>query len=83
MKWGVCFVKKVENVFFVKSGPFLNTGCIMYSISILYFTFYLFRGGGAYAPNAPPPAYGPVVHVTSRHIVIIIIIILFEKHIYK
>jgi len=23
-----------------------------------YFTFYLF--GGAYAPNAPPPAYGPV-----------------------
>ena len=44
--------------FFVKSGPFLNTGSIMYSISIFYFTFYLF--GGAYAPNAPlPPAYGP------------------------
>ena len=39
-------------VFFVKSGPFLNAGCVMYSISIFYFTFYLF--GGAYAPNAPP-----------------------------
>jgi len=49
----------VENgggCFFVKSGPFHNAGCIMYSISIFYFTLYLF--GGAYAPNAPP-AYGP------------------------
>ena len=36
----------------VKSGLFLNAGCIMYSISIFYFTFYLF-GGGAYASNAP------------------------------
>jgi len=45
-KWGVFFVKK--------SGPFLNAGCIgMYSISIFYFTFYLF--GGAYAPNAQLP----------------------------
>jgi len=33
MKWG-CF--------FVKSGHFLNAGCIMYSISIFYFTFYSF-----------------------------------------
>jgi len=32
-------------VFFVKSGPFLNAGCIVYSISIFYFTFYLFGGG--------------------------------------
>ena len=53
-KWGWFFVKKVENggvffvkkgenwelFFFVKSGPFLNAGCIMYSISIFYFTFY-------------------------------------------
>ena len=31
-------------VFFVKSGPFLNAVCIMYSISIFYFTFYLFGG---------------------------------------
>ena len=32
-------------VFFVKkSGPFLNAGCITYSISIFYFTFYLFGG---------------------------------------
>ena len=38
------FCKKVER--------FLNAGCIVYSISIFYFTFYLF--GGAYAPNAPP-----------------------------
>jgi len=61
-KWkigGVFFVK-VENSFFVKkwkmgmqkSGYFLNAGCIMYSISIFYFTFYFF--GGAYAPSAPP-----------------------------
>ena len=45
-KWGV---------FFVKIGPFLNAGCIMYSISIFYFTFYFF--GGAYAPNARPLPY--------------------------
>ena len=39
MKWKRCF--------FVKSGPFLNAGYIMYSTSIFYFTFYLFfRGGG-------------------------------------
>ena len=57
MKWGgVFFCKKVEMgcVFFCKkSGPFLNAGCIMYSISIFYFTFYLF-GGSAYARNASP-----------------------------
>jgi len=35
-----------------KSGYFLNAGCIMYSISIFYFTFYFF--GGAYAPSTPP-----------------------------
>jgi len=49
----VFFVKKVENgVFCKKSGPFLNAGGIMYSISIfiLHFTYL----GGAYAPNAPP-----------------------------
>jgi len=48
----VFFVKKVENgKYFVKSGPFLNAGCIMYSINfILHFTYL----GGAYAPNAPP-----------------------------
>ena len=41
------------------SGPFFNAGCIMYNISIFYFTFYLFVGG-AYAPNAPP--YVPGAH---------------------
>jgi len=53
---GVFFVKKWKMGGCVKSGPFLNAWCIMYSISIFYFIFYLF--GGAYAPNAPP-AYGP------------------------
>jgi len=38
-------------VFFVKSGPFLNAECIMYSIGIfiLHFTYL-----GVYAPNTPP-----------------------------
>jgi len=40
----VFFEKKVENWGVLKSGPFLNAGCIMYSISIFYFTFYLFGG---------------------------------------
>jgi len=51
MKWGV---------FFIKSEPFLNAGCIMYSISIFYFTFYLF-GGCVRTQRTPPPAYGPEV----------------------
>jgi len=42
MKW--------EGVFFVKSGPFLDAGCITYSISIFYFTFYLFGRGGVRTP---------------------------------
>ena len=37
----------------------------MYSISIFYFTFYLFWEG-AYGPNAPPPAYGPVIKHGDR-----------------
>ena len=63
MKWGVfckkrkmvgVFCKKVENGFFCKkSGPFLNAGCIMYSISIFLFYILLILGG-MYAPNAPP-----------------------------
>ena len=53
-KWEMGGVKKwkIGGVLY-KRGPFLNAGCIMYSIGIFYFTFYLF-GGGAYAPNAPP-----------------------------
>jgi len=57
-KWG-CFLSKSGKwqVFFLyKSGRLLNAGCIMYSISIFYFTFCL--SGGAYGPNAPP-AYAP------------------------
>jgi len=54
IKWGVFFCKKWKIGFFVqkwkmgvfvKSGPFLNAGCIMYSISIFYFTFHLFGEG--------------------------------------
>jgi len=55
-KWGVFFCKKSE--------PFLNAGCIMYSISIfiLHFTY----SGDAYVPNAPP-AYGPgLTHPLSK-----------------
>jgi len=56
-KWGCFFViqkvknggscKKVENAgcFLVKSGPFLNAGCIMYSISIFLFYILLIFGG--------------------------------------
>ena len=48
--------KKVENggVFCKKSGPFLNAGCIMYSIGIFYFTFYLF-GVGVRTQRTPLP----------------------------
>jgi len=53
MKWGVVKKWKWGVFFFEKSGHFLNAGCVMYNISIFYFTFYLF-GRGAYAPNAPP-----------------------------
>jgi len=50
-KWGVFFVKKVE---------LSSTQGALCTVSVFfYFTFYLF--GGAYAPNAPPAAYGPVV----------------------
>jgi len=44
-------------VFLYKSGPFLNAGYIMYSISIFYLTYFTYLWG-AYAPNVPP-AYGP------------------------
>jgi len=50
------FCKKVENwgLLFVKGGPFLNAGCIMYGISIFYFTFYLFGGGCVRTRRTPP-----------------------------
>ena len=41
-KWGVFFGKKVENGFFVKMDL---SSTQLYSISICYFTFYLFGGG--------------------------------------
>jgi len=61
-KWkkGV-FCKKMKNggCFFVKSGPFINARCIVYSIRIFYFTFYFFFGGGVRTHPTHPPAYGP------------------------
>jgi len=42
MKCGGVFCKKVENGgCFVKSGTFLNAGCLMYSIIIGIFLFYI------------------------------------------
>jgi len=40
------FFVKVENggCFFVEKWTFLNAECIMYSVSIFYFTFYLCGG---------------------------------------
>jgi len=66
---GVFFVKKVENkgVFCKKSGPFLIAGCI--SISIFYFTFYLFWGS-AYGPGVSP--------VCSNAELLTISIVIFE-----
>ena len=53
---GGLFGKKVENwgCFFVKSGPYLNAGCIMCSISIfiLHFTYL---GGVRTDPTHPLP----------------------------
>jgi len=43
---------------YVKSGPFLNAGCIMYSISIffiLHFTQWRHLGGGGAGGSADPP----------------------------
>jgi len=45
---GSCKKWKMRGVFLVKSGPFLNAGCIMYSISIFLF-YILLIFGGAYA----------------------------------
>jgi len=44
MKWG-CFVK---------SGPFLNAGCIMYSMSIFLFYILLIWEGVRRHPTHPP-----------------------------
>jgi len=67
-KWKMgMFCKKVENgVFCKKSGPFLNAACIMYSISIFYFTFYIFGGGVSRHPTHPP-AYGPELGDIDQH----------------
>jgi len=55
MEKGVFFFKKVENGgCFVKSGPFLSTGCIMYSISIFFILHFNYLGGGVLThPRTP------------------------------
>jgi len=59
-KMEVFFCKKWKmGVFCKKSGPFLNVGCIMYSINIFYFLFYLF-GGCVRTQPTHLPAYEPV-----------------------
>ena len=46
--------------FFVKkSGPFLNAGCIMYSIGIFFILHFTYLGC-VHTQRTPPPAYGPV-----------------------
>jgi len=56
MKWGV---------FFVKSGPFLNAGCIMY-ISVFFILHFTYFGGCVVRTHLThPPAYRPVVGSTG------------------
>jgi len=56
-KWG-CFVKK-------SGGPFLNAGCIMYSINIFYFTFYLLERGVRTHPTPLLPTGMVLAHPTA------------------
>ena len=67
MKWG-CFVKKWKmGVFFCKkSGPFLSAWCIMYSISIFYFTFYLFGEGEECIRTLRTPGDPPCLRTCFR-----------------
>jgi len=68
-KWGVFFVKKSGKCgCFVKSGPFLNAGCIMYTISIFLILHYTYLG--ECVRTQCPPAYGPEIsidNVTNNH----------------
>jgi len=47
IKWGCALVKKWKmggGVFCKKSGPFLNAGCIMYSISFYFILHFIYLG---------------------------------------
>jgi len=73
---GVFLLKKVENrwcffvkkwnmgVFCKKSGPSLNGGCIMYSISIFYLAYYFL--GCVRTQRTPPAHTGLLCNVVSR-----------------
>jgi len=68
MKWGV--VKKWKwGVFFCKKKWTFPQRRVRY-VQYRYFLFYiLLIWGGAYAP--PPPAYGPVIHLRLRFVILI------------
>jgi len=50
-----CFVKVENGGFFVKSGPFLDAGCILYSISIFLILHFTYLGGVRTHPKHPLP----------------------------
>ena len=54
---GVVKKWKMGGVFCKKSGPFLNAGCIMYSISIFFILHFTYLGVRTHPTD--PPAYGP------------------------
>jgi len=54
---GVLFVKKVENVFFVKKWTFPQRR--VHYVQYQYFLFYILLIWGCVRPQRIPPAYGP------------------------
>jgi len=62
---GGVFVKKVENgvCFFRKKWTFPQRR--VHYVQYQYFTLHFTYLGGAYTPNAPPPAYGSETCLTA------------------
>ena len=54
---GVCKKKWKIGGVLQKSGPFLNAGCILYSISIFFILHFTYLGMRMHPTR--PPAYGP------------------------
>ena len=66
MKWWGCFVKKVENGGGCKKVDLSSTQGALCTVSVFLVYILLIGGGGAYAPNAPPPLpTGLLLLVTS------------------
>ena len=71
------FCKKVENVFlskaenggvFCKKVDLSSTQGALYRLTVsVFFILHFTYLGCAYAPNAPPPAYGPGILVRRWH----------------